>query len=196
MMNFLSNIYKIGSKIFFNQNSNKDIEDIELYKEITKDSYSDYYYAYDDTFSIFESINKILYLIYANNYGSIISYNLINFEKINEIKKAHNQEISNFKYFLDIINKRDLILSISTKENSIKLWNIKNWECIVNIKDIFERDRLTSGFIFINNSQINIALNSYYSIKVFDLNKNQIKEIDVGSGDSILYIDNFYDKII
>ena len=190
-MNFMSNIInKIGLKIFFNQDSNKEFE---LYKEITKDSYSGHYYTYD-SFSIFESINKILYLIYANKYGSIISYNLINFEKINEIKKAHNEEISNFKYYLDIINKRDLILSISSKENSIKLWNIKNWECIVYIEDIFKKGGVKSGFIFINNAQINITLNNYNSIKVFDLNKNQIKEINIDSGDDILYIDNYYDK--
>jgi len=190
IMNFLSNIYKIGSKILFNQNSNKEFE---LYKEITKDSYSDDYYSYD-TFITFESINKILYLIYSNKSASIISYNLINFEKINEIKKAHGKEISNFKYYDDIINKRDLILSISSKENSIKLWDIKTWECIIKIENIFKRGRLESGFIFINNTQINIALYNYKSIKVFDLNKNQIKEINMDSGDDILYIDNYYDK--
>jgi len=190
MMNFLSYIYNIGSKLLFYHNSNKEFE---LYKEITKDSYSDNYYGHD-TFSIFESIDKILYLIYANKYASIISYNLNTFEKINEIKKAHNKEISSFKYYLDIINKRDLILSVSSKENSIKLWDIKAWECIVKIEDIFERYKLTSGFIFINNAQINITLNNYNSIKIFDLNKNQIKEINIGSGDELLCINNFYDK--
>ena len=189
-MNFLSYIYNIGSKLLFYQNSNKEFE---LYKEITKDSYSDSYYSYD-TFSIFESIDKILYLIYANKYASIISYNLINFEKINEIKKAHNNKISSIKYYLDIINKRDLILSISSNENSIKLWNIKTQECIVKIEDIFKRGEVQSGLIFINNAQTNIALNSYNSIKVFDFNKNQIKEINMDSGDKILYIDNYYDK--
>ena len=190
MMNFLSYIYNLGSKILFNQNSNKEFE---LYKEITNDSYTDGYYSYD-TFSIFESVDKILYLIYSNKYASIISYNLINFEKINEIKKAHNKEISSFKYYLDIINKRDLILSISSKENSIKLWNIQTWECIVKIEDIFKRGRVQSGFIFINNGQTNITLNDHNSIKVFDLNKNQIKDINIDSGDDILYIDNYFDK--
>ena len=197
MMNFLSNIYssiynniyKVGSKILFDQSS---IKDFELYKEITEDSYTDGYYNYD-TFSIFESINKILYLIYANKYASIISYNLNNFEKINEIKKAHNKEISSFKYYLDIINKRDLILSISSKENSIKLWNVQNWECIIKIGDIFQRGILISGFLFINNAQINIALNNNSLIKVFDLDKH-IKEININSGDDILYIINYYDK--
>ena len=190
MMNFLSYIYNKGSKLLFYQNSYKEFE---LYKEITKDSYSYGYYNYD-TFNVFESIDKILYLIYANKYGSIISYNLINFEKINEIKKAHNSVISSFKYCLDIINKRDLILSISSNENSIKLWDTKTWECIIKIEDIFKRSNVQSGFIFINNAQINIILNNYNSIKVFDLNKNLIKEINIDSGDDILYIDNYYDK--
>ena len=51
--------------------------------------------VFDNTFSVFNSINNIIFLIYGNNEKSIISYNLINKEKINEVKNAHQNHISN-----------------------------------------------------------------------------------------------------
>ena len=61
-------------------------------------------------FSAFKSINNIIYIIYANINKSIISYNLIENKKINEIINAHENEITGFRYYLDKINKRDLII--------------------------------------------------------------------------------------
>ena len=72
-------------------------------------------------FIIFNSINNILCLIYPNERYSIISYDLINKKKINEIKNAHNEFISTFRHIVDKENKRDLIISISDENNSFKL---------------------------------------------------------------------------
>ena len=86
-------------------------------------------------FSAFKSINNIIYIIYANIYKSIISYNLIENKKINEIKNDHENEITGFRYYLDKINKRDLIISISGIDINLKLWNINKWESLLNIKN-------------------------------------------------------------
>ena len=48
---------------------------------------------------------------------SIISFNLVDNKKINEIKKAHNIYITSFSHFLDKQNKRDIIISVSSKDN-------------------------------------------------------------------------------
>ena len=106
------------SEKIINSNSNEFalFKDIEFFNNITKDSYA--YGGVDNTFSIFESIDNIIYLIYANEKLSIICYDLIKDQKINEIKKAHKKYITNFTYNIDEKNKRDLILSISFDDNN------------------------------------------------------------------------------
>ena len=88
---------------------------------------SDSFLPSDNNLCVFKSNDDILILIYAKKNCSIISYNLINNQIIIEIKNAHNDYISNFRHYMDNINKRDFILSLSPIDNNIKLWNIKNW---------------------------------------------------------------------
>ena len=174
-------------------------KNIKFLKEITKDSYSDY--ILDNTFCAFNSINDdMLYLIYSNKKRSIITYNLIDNKKINEIKNAHEMLITNFRHYLDKINLIDLILSISANDNNIKLWNFENFNCLVNIKNINENGILLSACFLNDNNHILILTSQYRKylgnisefIKVFDLNGNKIKEIN-NSDDRTCFIDNYYD---
>ena len=215
-MNLL-NGFKINGNLnyndFFNDLNTKFLEDIKLLTDIqeninfnhlfdlTKDSFIDYYL--DNTFITFKSIrNNILYLIYSNKYNSIISYNLNDNQKINEIKSAHNYKIKNFRYHLDEINKRDLIISISYRDNNIKLWDIDYFECILNIKNVNLCGAICSAcFLYDNNEHFIISSNFCTSIKddaiepikVFDFKGNKIKEIN-DSKESTIFIDNYYDK--
>ena len=111
----------------------EDIKKIKLLKNLTKDSFCSYFGI--NSFTVFKSINDILYLIYSNRQKSIIFYDLINNTKILEIKNAHNDNVNNFIYYNDIINKRDLILTVS--KNNIKIWNVNNVECLLDIKNIY-----------------------------------------------------------
>ena len=45
--------------------------------------------------------------------------------------------ISNIRYFLDKANKRELILSVSAQDCNIKIWDINNWKCLLNIGKIY-----------------------------------------------------------
>ena len=78
----------------------KNIQFINNLIEVKDYGYIDSYYI-ENLFLVFKSINDILYLIYSNNDGSIISYDLIYFKKINEIKNAHCGKKINFRYYLD-----------------------------------------------------------------------------------------------
>ena len=130
--NYLKN-KEIGG--FPSSSTNKDSfqssspKDLQYKKDLTKDSFSEY--DYDNTFTVFKSINNILYLIYTNKNKSILFHDIIDNRILKEIKNAHNKYITNFKYYLDKINERDLILSISADDNNLKLWNI-NYECLLN----------------------------------------------------------------
>ena len=91
---------------------------VNFIMELTKDSYSTYHLY--NSFTTFKSINDIFYLIYTNKVKSMIIYNLEDKKKINEIKRAHDNYISNFRHYLDNINKRDLVMSISALDNNKK----------------------------------------------------------------------------
>ena len=109
-------------------------KDFKLLFNLTKDYYPNC--VLDNTFSVFSSINNIIFLIYGNIDKSIISFNLINKEKINEIKNAHQENISNIRHHLDAINKRDLFLSISANDYNAKVWNLTNFQCLLNLNNI------------------------------------------------------------
>ena len=144
---------------------------------------------------IFKSINNILYFIYTNKNKSIISYNLIDNKKINEIKNAHNSTIINFRHYLDKDKKQDLVFSASLNRN-LKLWRINNWECLLNIELIYETGDLCSAcFLIIKNEYYFLTSNGdgFEPIKVFNNNGIKIKEIN-NSQDKTNFIDIYYEN--
>ena len=171
----------------------KDAENIQYLSDVTKESYS--YFYLDNTFTVFNSIDNILYLIYGTINKSIISCNLLENKKVIEIKDAHKELITNFRYYLDKKKKRDLVISLSY-DNNIKLWNINNWECLSDIEEINKNGYLLSA-CFLNDNNNYYIITSNYSdnselLKVFDLNGNKVKELK-NSGDDTSFIDTYYD---
>ena len=191
----LKNTKELNEKIL---NSGKEVsnpENIQFSRNLTKDAFS--YYSFDNTFDLFKSIDNIIYMIYTNKNRSIISYNVLSNEIINQVKKSHNEYISNFKHYLDKINRRDLLISVSAKDNNIKLWNIKNWECLIDLKNINENGYLYSACFLNYNDKIclistNFNFGNPEPIKIFDLEGNKINTIN--SSDDIDLIETFYDK--
>jgi len=156
--------------------------------------------ALDNEFTVFQSIEKLVYLIYSNDSSSIIAYNLNNNKIIKKIKKAHEKYISNLRHYLDKINNRDIIMSISCQDCNIKLWNAYNWECLINIENIYKNGELDSACFLLEND-INYIVTCHdeedssksENIKVYDFFGNNIKEID-NSNDISYFIDSYYDE--
>ena len=121
-----------------------------FYKNLTEDSLCSI--LLDNMFIIFKSFNDIYYLIYSNKQQSIISFNLLNYQKINEVKNAHGENIINFRHYLDKINNIDFIISIS--DNKIKLWKITNFECILNLTNIYNYGRIEIVVFYILKRKI------------------------------------------
>ena len=191
----------IDKSISFSLNDKKSLYYSPIYiqfeKNITTDSYA--HFGLDNTFILVKSISSISYIIYSNKSKSIISQNIINFQKISEIKNAHENYITNFRHFLDKKNIRDIIMSISAEDNNIKLWDLKNWNCILDLKKINRFGSLFSAcFIYdeIENKNMIITSSDNYSnsekIKIFDFNGNKIKELN-DSNHRTYFIDTFYD---
>lgn len=155
----------------------------------------------DNIFTVFNSVNNIIYLIYASKIKSIIIYDLINEAKICEIKNAHKEYITNFRHHFDKKNKRDLMISISSSDNNIKLWNLNNLECLMDIKKIYKEGYLNSACFLEDeyNNEIyiitsNFNFNSFERIKVFDFNGKEFKQVN-NSNDKTYIIVSYYDNI-
>ena len=172
---------------------------IRFLKTLLKLSCSDiHYFNFNNLFCVFKSIKDIIILICHNKQKSIISFDIINNQKLNEIKNAHLYYIINLIHFFDKINKRDLILSLSGKKFDIKVWDNNNFECILNIRKSFI-NFISYSACFLshnNNNYISFCIyngsNSYESIKVFDFNGTKTKTIN-DSKDPAYFIDNYFD---
>ena len=172
--------------------------DFVFYKDLTNQSFvDDFSGSCDNTFAVFKSINEIFYLVFASIEKSIISYDIQNNQKICEIKNAHNNYIIDFRHLYDKKNKRDLLISVSSFDNNIKLWNINNWTCILEIKNANRTGALYSAcFLYENNEIYIISSNSNLlkrkdPIKIFNLKGEIIKEIKISN--SINFIDCYYE---
>ena len=178
-----------------NNNFKSNPKNIQFFSDIIEDSYSDC--TLDNTFCLFQSINKIIYLIYTNDKYTIISYDITNNKKICELIKAHENYITNFRHYLDEINKRDLMISISADDNTLKIWDIRTFECILKLPNINRKGCLYSAcFLKYNNEIFIIASNSTFKsepLKVYNLKGNKIKIIKYNK-DSVYFIDVYYDN--
>ena len=185
------------------QSEKKELKEKDLNlifcRDLTTQSFSDdFFSSYDNTFIVFKSINDIIYLIYANVNKSIISYDLKNYQKISEIKNAHNKYITNFRHFFDKKNKRDLLMSVSSMDNNLKIWNIYNWDCLLEIKNVNRTGALYCASFLLEKNDIYILttnsdlLKRKDPIKIFNMKAEKIYQIKIEY--SINFIDCYYEN--
>ena len=110
-------------------------------------------------------------------------------EKISET--AHSNSISNFEYFYDSANKKEIIMSLSYFDGNLKLWEFMRWQCLINIKNqfylygyiysacIFKENQsnffVVSNWVdYDNNKSCNVD-----SIKVYEFNLREYKQIKI-----------------
>ena len=149
---------------------------------------------------MFKSIYDLILLVFINiKHSSIITYNLIDNKKIFEIKNVKAININELKHYLDKKNKRDLLSSITMLENNIKVWNLNNLECILNIN--FRDGNYFFNYnsiCFINNGNdihliaSSIILPQTQLIRIYNLIGEKIKEIN-NSKLRNYFVDTFYD---
>lgn len=171
-------------------------KELNFIRDLPRDIYICYYI--DNTFSVFKSIDGFLLLVYANKQYSIITYDLLTYKKMNQIKNAHNDHISNFRHYLDSKNYRDLILSVSASNQNVKVWDIKFLQCLFNVENIYEEGYIYAACLLNNKNRFYvIASNNNYLgtpelMRCFDLKGNKIKEIN-NSNDDTYYMDTYFD---
>ena len=193
--NYINEENKNENNITFNEKNDLIPKDIKFLRNLTDDL--NYSLLIDNIFLVFNSIENILQLIYFNQNNFIVSLDLINNQKISQIKNEQNKFVTNFRHYLDKRNKRDIIMA-TYFDNNIKLWDNKNWECIFELKNIYDKGYLFSACFIKEINDTYIVTSNYNfkdfpeSIKVFDFNGNKIKEIN-NSREGTFFIDVYYD---
>ena len=143
-------------------------------------------------FITFTSINDLLLLIYFTDDYSIISYDIVNEKKLNEIK-CSQKDVYELYHCLDRKNKRDLLMTQSSY-NYIKIWDIKNFNCILDLKKLELNCSYTSKACFMNfkNDIYIIIHKSNEPFKFYNLSGEIIKEIKFDG--HINYTDAYNDE--
>jgi len=176
-----------------------NLDKIKFLSNITKDSYN--HWCSDNSFIVFKSVDNIIYIIYSNEFKSIICFNLEESKKTCEIRNAHAEYINSFNHFYVIKNKKDIVMSVSCLDNNIKLWDANVWECILNFNKVNDIGMIYSAcFIFDENQEYKYIVTSNYvlffnsgPIKIFDFNGTKIKELNDSEKD-VYFIDTYYDQ--
>lgn len=180
----------------------KNPEKLEYFETLVKEAFNRF--PIDNHICVFKSINNILTLVYSKRNAeydldfSIKAYNIVTNQIMSVIKNLLGDYILNLRHFLDKINKRDLIISVF-EENKIKIWNLKNCECIIELKDINKNGQIYSAYC-LNNNNINYIITSHMAdpkesegLKIFDFNKKKIGEIR-NSNDTTVLVETYYDN--
>ena len=159
------------------------------------------FHQFKNTFCGFKSINDILCLIFSKGLfnNTLTSYDIFKNQVINKISKTG--VISDIRHYLDNQLKRDLISLSFVDKNEIEVCDFKNWQILLNISNVNRGGCLFSSCFFNDNNNIYILTSHnkvtymYPSecIKVFDMKKNKVKEIQ-NSNENTYYIDSYYDS--
>ena len=176
-----------------------DYYDNTSYITLVEDSTQSSYFPghFTNSFCVFNSVHNICYLIYKTKINSIISFNITTNNKVNEIYNAHPSFIYYLKHYQDKINNRDLILSLSPL--NIKIWNVNDFNCILNLKDIYKYSFIKCACFVQKNKDIYIVTGTCDSRqnyasehkRVYDLNGQKISEFE--SNRNTYFIDTYYE---
>ena len=177
-----------------NENTSKSIPKMSPYKILTNKAICKY--LGDNNFAVFKSLSEELFLVYATLYNSIHFYNIESEKVTKNIKNAHESEITNFRYTYDKNYNRDLLLSVSNQLKNIKVWDVNNLKCIVNIINAYSiGDVFSSCFLIDENDKKNyiISINYEQNLKIYDFEGTHVKEFD-NSNDKSFLVDTFYNS--
>ena len=174
-------------------NSNNCVLKFSFIKNVVNKSFVKYYG--DNNFVVFESLNGEILLVYTSLNNTMVVYDIENDKIIKSIKDAQKSQISNLRHIRDNIIKRDLLLSISDNTKNIKVWDISNGNCILNLSKVYEDGYIFSACFLIDEiNKISYVICINYDcepLKIYDLEGKIIRYID-NSSDKSYMVDALY----
>ena len=177
------------------ENKSKSIPKMSPAKILTKKAICKF--LGDNNFAVFKTLNKEIFLTYATPYNSIHFYNIEIERVIKRIPNAHDYEITNFRYTFDINHNRDLLLTLCNEVKNIKVWDVQNFVCIINILNAYQiGDLFSSCFLIDENSKNNYIISINYdkeNLKIFNFQGKKLREIN-NSEDKSFLVDTYYNS--
>ena len=140
-----------------------------------------------DCIAVFKTLDEQLLLAYTMN-TSIQIYDII---KRNDIKTLENigNKIHKVQHYLDIKNKKDLLLGVS--ETTIKIYDMKDYSNILSINDAHPNKQIYSGnIVFFNNEMYITTTPIDDDLKVFNSKGTHIRSF--GEIDSMRFSEVYY----
>ena len=179
-----------------------DPTNIEFKSNLKEDILNDESFS-QNVFLLFKAFDNKYYLIYYNEDRFIVSYDICTNTRIKKIKIDDSENTPTcFNHFPDVYQKRDLIMTISAKSNTINVYDFPDFNLILNYPKINKNGYLNTANFFSYDKKIYImSTNHRYSrknvdpIKIYDLDANRIKELK-DSNENVSFIDSYYDKKI
>ena len=173
------------------------------YKSNLIDNISDEKSFSQNVFLLFKAFDNKHYLIYNCENKFISFYEITTNVIIKKIKISDSNNIPTcFNHYPDVRKKRDLIMSITASSNTINIYDIPNFNRILNMPKINKNGYLnTANFFSYDNKIYIMSTNHRYScknvdpIKIYDLDGTKIKELN-DSNENVSFIDSYYDKKI
>lgn len=187
-------ISKSEKKLPSNENKkNNNIEFPKKCQNITKEAFCNYFLS--KPFCVFKSV-----LIYCTKKRIIICFDLTNFNKLDEKRDSHNSSITNIRYFNDQNKGRDIVLTISSSNSQINLWNWKGKQ-LSNLKkldNIYNKGYIYSAVFSNYNNNDYIIVTSCFKeitnkcgpIKLYNIHNSEMSEIK-GSNENTYFIDTY-----
>jgi len=179
--NIFNGKYNKNEEIF-----NNSPEKIDFFKKLNVKCFSFDIY---NQFCVISSKNKCL-LVYKNKKN--LEYIDLKKNSISEIISVYDDNIITIRYFKK--NKDNLIIT-SSYDNCIKIFNVKNWDLLVNIENVGDnKDYNINSVLLIedNDSNSNIISCNYNDsyLKLFSFKGEFIKKF-CNCGNGVVFID-FY----
>ena len=176
-------------------------QNINFIGELCNNSFTDF--GLDYTFTVFNSKENNSYLVYTTKDIELIFLDLTEKKLLKKIEKAHSRFISNIHHFYDDKENIDIIMTISYENNNIKLWDLRTYDTILNIKKANISSLLLSAcflkynnenYIISSNGDLNTKIKKFSPIKLFDFKGNVKLEIN-DSNYNTNFITTYYDSL-
>ena len=171
---------------------------LKVSKTLTNSSYIEY--TLDNAFDAFTTLSGNVLLVYATKFKSIECFDIVKQKFIKTLLNAHTSLILIIKYYCPKFMKKEIILSSSNAPDyCVKIWDIKNWTCILNFNKIYDKGNMLAVCLQFDEFQKESYIftsNDFGPIKIWGFNGKFIKNINKSENNETYFLDTYYDDLL
>ena len=161
-------------------------------KDISSNAHK--YNTIDKVFCVFNSFYKQNLIVWGSSLYALIFFDLDTDKIIKTINNAHNQIIYCCRHYPNTKKKIDYVITTSF-DRSVKVWNVNNFTCEVDIKNIHTNKNVFSACLIfdeIKDHSYIITSSATDFMKIWDFNSRLKHTFGTSDGNTI-FINTYYD---